>query len=252
MAAFRDADELTSRGMLKTVQVVPTDLRAFLAEFHTFVPDDIPFPGQTFDDQAAAMYAAIGDITGPAYDDVGGLAGVIGRTISGDVRNRKGALLELRVGHSIIDAGAAPADLLFQVSVNVPGGTTRVPDVVHRSPIGTSVTTTAGNVVTGVFHESKNWPGGLRGEGVNFGPLRDYADSEFPRDILLFAEDDFVGYHVDLRQVLADSGEADVVRDELLAKFSAPEIVAVLGEEAAFKREVFRDLWDSGTIVTFY
>jgi hypothetical protein len=250
---FHQADELTSRGMLGAVQ--SANLKALLATFHKLEPKDFPFAGANVDDKADEMYRAIGRLTGENYEAVTGLKGRLGSlTSDNSPSNQKGALLEIKIGSDLLAEVGDPALVRIQAEgILIPANgqvrkyDARLSDPAAPAPLG------------GRMHEAKNWPDGLQGQGPSNAFLRDYADREFPGDILLHGSSNFVWYRVDMRDVLnvnTSNGvrDADVVLDELLKKFDDPLIVQELGGLAAkdVAKEVFRQRWIDGTIVRYH
>lgn len=247
-----EADELAQRG--RVTALLHKDLRAIVVSFDDLGIPDLPFPGASVEEQVRETYRALGRLSGPDYSGVENLPGRIGHLVARDASNKKGALLELRAASDLVDQGVDRSLLAFEREIFVPEtGVTRKPDVLVKDSPGST------NLRGALHRECKNWPDGLQGQGANFSFLREYVDDEFPSDIFMHAQDGFARYNVDLREVLRQRSvgpltEADIVRDELLKKFSDPFIVNGLGgpTAAANARTAFELAWNAGRIPHFY
>ncbi len=247
-----EADELAQRGRITAL--LHRDLKALTVSFDGLGIPDVPFGGGSLEERVRETYRALGNLSGPNYSGVENLPGRIGKLVALDVNNKKGALLELRAASDLVDQGVDRSLLAFEKQISVPEtGVTRAPDVLVKDSPGST------NLRGAIHHECKNWPEGLQGQGANFIFLRAYVDEEFPSDIFMHVQDGFARYKVDLRDVLRQRNvgaltEADIVRDELLQKFSDPLIVTGLGGPAAAAnaRTAFELAWNAGRIPTYY
>lgn len=250
---FQDeADELAQRGRVTTL--LHKDLRAIAVSFDDLSVQDLPFPGASLEEQIRETYRALGKLSGPDYAGVENLPGRIGHLVARDANNKKGALLELRAASDLVDQGVDRSLLAFEREILVSEtGVIRKPDVLVKDSADSL------NLRGARHRECKNWPDGLQGQGASFTHLRQYVDQEFPSDIFMHAQDGFARYNVDLREVLRQRRvgsltEADVVRDELLKKFSDPVVVAGLGgaDAAQNARTAFELAWNANRIPRYY
>ena len=242
---YHKVDEITARGMLKTVEA--KDLDALLVTFQKVELDDLPFPGLTVEDRLDGMYRAIGELTGPDFRGVNGLEGKIGNIVSDSRSNQLGSILDVKVADDIARTTGDRSLIVFEDELIVPGtGQRRRYDVRQTDP-------NAPPPLRGITHENKNWPRGLQG-GAADPFLREFADEQFSSDVLLHANSDFAFYQVNLRGKVLEFGQDTIVRDELLRVFDDPFIVRELGGQLAAdaKKSLFQGLWDTRRVVEFH
>lgn len=128
----------------------------------------------------------------------------------------------------------------FQKVIQVPGGGTRIADVLESCPGGCP------SGIFGVFHENKNWTFEL--SGATDPRLVSYA-GQFRRDILIQGSTSWEFYMLNLRGTVAH--QADTIRDRLLEEFNDPAVVAQLGAGWQSARDAFVARWDARQLVSF-